>query len=87
MILKIGDYSIFTLKTIKETIKIMVFCVYPKKYANCREMFEKMCRSHRNTCSMLHQFSSQVGFSEFNNTADNRANIGGTIIGAPIVGL
>ena len=29
---------------------------------------------------------SQVGFAEFNNTADNRANIGGTIIGAPIVG-
>ena len=28
----------------------------------------------------------QVGFAEFNNTADNRANIGGTIIGAPIVG-
>ena len=32
------------------------------------------------------QRSSQVGFAEFNNTADNRANIGGTIIGAPIVG-
>ena len=30
--------------------------------------------------------TSQVGFAEFNNTADNRANIGGTIIGAPIVG-
>ena len=30
--------------------------------------------------------SPQVGFAEFNNTADNRANIGGTIIGAPIVG-
>ena len=30
--------------------------------------------------------STQVGFAEFNNTADNRANIGGTIIGAPIVG-
>ena len=29
---------------------------------------------------------AQVGFAEFNNTADNRANIGGTIIGAPIVG-
>ena len=29
---------------------------------------------------------SQVGFAEFNNTADNRPNIGGTIIGAPIVG-
>ena len=29
---------------------------------------------------------SQVGFAEFNNTADNRANIGDTIIGAPIVG-
>ena len=32
------------------------------------------------------QLESQVGFAEFNNTADNRANIGGTIIGAPIVG-
>ena len=31
-------------------------------------------------------YLSQVGFAEFNNTADNRANIGGTIIGAPIVG-
>ena len=30
--------------------------------------------------------ASQVGFAEFNNTADNRANSGGTIIGAPIVG-
>ena len=29
---------------------------------------------------------AQVGFAESNNTADNRANIGGTIIGAPIVG-
>ena len=32
------------------------------------------------------QMPTQVGFAEFNNTADNRANIGGTIIGAPIVG-
>ena len=32
------------------------------------------------------QVRTQVGFAEFNNTADNRANIGGTIIGAPIVG-
>ena len=31
-------------------------------------------------------YPTQVGFAEFNNTADNRANIGGTIIGAPIVG-
>ena len=34
----------------------------------------------------LSSFHAQVGFAEFNNTADNRANIGGTIIGAPIVG-
>ena len=34
----------------------------------------------------LSSVSSQVGFAEFNNTADNRANIGGTIIGTPIVG-
>ena len=27
----------------------------------------------------------QVGFAELKKTADNRANIGGTIIGAPIV--
>ena len=32
------------------------------------------------------KLDTQVGFAEFNNTADNRANIGGTIIGAPIVG-
>ena len=29
---------------------------------------------------------SQVGFAELKETADNRANIGGTIVGAPIVG-
>ena len=29
---------------------------------------------------------SQVGFAELKETADDRANIGGTIIGAPIVG-
>ena len=28
----------------------------------------------------------QVGFAELKETADDRANIGGTIIGAPIVG-
>ena len=32
------------------------------------------------------KMTTQVGFAESNNTADNRANIGGTIIGAPIVG-
>ena len=36
--------------------------------------------------SVASVFVTQVGFAEFNNTADNRANIGGTIIGAPIVG-
>ena len=30
--------------------------------------------------------AAQVGFAELKKTADNRANIGGTIIGAPIVG-
>ena len=29
---------------------------------------------------------TQVGFAELKKTADNRVNIGGTIIGAPIVG-
>ena len=29
---------------------------------------------------------TQVGFAELKKMADNRANIGGTIIGAPIVG-
>ena len=29
---------------------------------------------------------SQVGFAELKETADDQANIGGTIIGAPIVG-
>ena len=31
-------------------------------------------------------FNTQAGFAELKETADNRANIGGTIIGAPIVG-
>ena len=35
---------------------------------------------------IVNRVIAQVGFAEFNNTADNRANIGGTIIGAPIVG-
>ena len=30
--------------------------------------------------------TTQVGFAELKETADDRANIGGTIIGAPIVG-
>ena len=29
---------------------------------------------------------TQVGFAELKETADDRANIGGTIIGAPIIG-
>ena len=29
---------------------------------------------------------TQVGFAELTKTADDRANIGGTIIGAPIIG-
>ena len=29
---------------------------------------------------------TQVGFAELKKTADNRANIGGTIIGVPIIG-
>ena len=29
---------------------------------------------------------SQVGFAELKETADDRVNIGGTIIGAPIIG-
>ena len=29
---------------------------------------------------------SQVGFAELKETADDRADIGGTIVGAPIVG-
>ena len=37
-------------------------------------------------CFYIYYATSQVAFAEFNNTADNRANIGGTIIGAPIVG-
>ena len=32
------------------------------------------------------QLWTQVGFSELKKTADNRANIGGTIIGVPMVG-
>ena len=37
--------------------------------------------------SVLSKFPpSQVGFAELKETADDRANISGTIIGAPIVG-
>ena len=34
----------------------------------------------------LYCFTSQVGFAELKKTADNRANIGGTIIGGTIIG-
>ena len=47
-------------------------------------VFEYRINSNQNIDGQF--TSSQVGFAEFNNTADNRANIGGTIIGAPIVG-
>ena len=39
----------------------------------------------RNVEKLRYQIS-QVGFAELKETADDRANIGGTIIGAPIVG-
>ena len=45
----------------------------------------KKC-AHVGVCKCVREYASQVGFAEFNNTADNRANIGGTIIGTPIVG-
>ena len=35
---------------------------------------------------LMYCASTQVGFAELKETADDRANIGGTIIGAPIVG-
>ena len=41
---------------------------------------------HSHSLQPIENAAPQVGFAEFNNTADNRANIGGTIIGAPIVG-
>ena len=44
-----------------------------------------VCIKYQKNFGLL-RLVSQVGFAEFNNTADNRANIGGTIIGAPIVG-
>ena len=34
----------------------------------------------------LTRLRTQVGFAELKKTADNQANIGGNIIGAPIVG-
>ena len=34
----------------------------------------------------IFSLESQVGFAELKETADDRANIGGTIIGAPIAG-
>ena len=57
-----------------------------------RPFFISRCWIHRFIIKHIknrwkkYQPTSQVGFAEFNNTADNRANIGGTIIGAPIVG-
>ena len=38
------------------------------------------------TSSYYTVLTPQVGFAELKETADDRANIGGTIIGAPIVG-
>ena len=35
---------------------------------------------------MRYNVRTQVGFAELKKTADDRTNIGGTIIGAPIVG-
>ena len=51
-----------------------------------RTNFFSFTRLYVRAAQFLLFLSSQVGFAEFNNTADNRANIGGTIIGAPIVG-
>ena len=37
-------------------------------------------------CRGLFTIGNQVGFAELKETADDRANIGGTIVGAPIIG-
>ena len=47
-------------------------------------MYAHLC--HHRVGIIFFLNTSQVGFAEFNKTSDNRANIGGTIIGAPIVG-
>ena len=52
MIFKIGDYG-------KKPIKIIVFCVYLRKYVKCRKMFQKSkckCKSRQNTHLMLYPF-------------------------------
>ena len=46
---------------------------------------EKKCIKHSRNSMIL--IIAQVGFAELEETADDRANIGGTIIGAPIIGL
>ena len=40
----------------------------------------------RFSCLTDFRVLTQVGFAELKETADDQANIGGTIIGAPIVG-
>ena len=50
------------------------------------EFFVLPCGVFSTCTKLLSIFLSQVGFAELKKTADNRANIGGTIIGAPIVG-
>ena len=42
--------------------------------------------SHKCTWIQDDVYTSQVGFAELKETTNDRANIGGTIIGAPIVG-
>ena len=71
---------------------------FTRYYVNITIILEHFCRccwfsrvSHEIVSSLkalapINWYIPQVGFAEFNNTADNRANIGGTIIGAPIVG-
>ena len=40
---------------------------------------------YRNELNVAERGEAQVGFAELKETADDRANIGGTIIGVPIV--
>ena len=53
-----------------------IFCIYV--FFLVKEAFFSRNKKNRDF--------TQVGFAELKETVDDRANIGGTIIGAPIIG-
>ena len=62
----------------------LLFCSKPR---GCRPNSYPHCfYDFKNCIVLLIKCTSQVGFAELKKTANDRANISGTIIGAPIVG-